>query len=262
MTTPASTQTLVTIAELITRLDELSHGQPCNLAFDGDGTLWSGDVSNDVFLSACRSNWFLEGVRLPLLRILSERNLATEGSIGQLLEGLFLGEQQGTIEEQLLFEIMTWCYAGRSIEELSAYAARTLAALGIEGRVRWAYRPLLDWAMGHGHSCWLVSASPWPIVRVVAKRLGFEEAHIIASRPLVSATGLIEPSMLLPVPYGQQKVIQLNAHASSPRLLAAFGDSAFDLELLGTAELAVAVTPKPELEERLDSLARAVVLKL
>ncbi len=262
MAHPNSTQHLVTIAELVTRLEELSHGEPCNLAFDGDGTLWSGDVSDDVFLSACQSNWLLESVRPLLLSVLNERNLATEGAVGDLLVRLFEAEKQGKLNELLLYEIMTWCYAGRSVTEVAEFANRTLLRLGIESRLRWEYRPLLDWARSHGHACWLVSASPWPIVRVVARRLGFEDHDMIAARPIESASGIIGTTMATPVPYCEQKVIQLNQRRKGTRLLAAFGDSPFDLEMLAEAELAVAVSPKPALANQLNSLEQVVVLML
>jgi len=262
MTTLAAPHPQVSIAELISQLDQLSQGEPSSLAFDGDGTLWSGDVSDDVFTTACRANWFLDAIRPLVTSIAREHGIEGDGTIGEFLLRLFQSEKQGALDEQRLFEIMTWCYAGRSIEEVSGYAARTLAENGLESRLRWQYRPLLDWARSHGHSCWLVTASPWPIVRVAGNRLGFSDDEIIAACPNLSEAGVVEAGMRAPVPYREQKVIQLNARRKQPRLLAAFGDSQFDLNLLAAAELPVAVTPKPALSSRLASLEKAVVLML
>lgn len=262
MPTAALSPPSVTITELIARLDALSNHEPCHLAFDGDGTLWSGDVSDDVFLSACHANWFLDSVRPLLTLILREHGLSSSGPLGRVLERVYQAEKQGTLDEQTLFEIMTWCYAGRSFDEVSAYAERVLTELDIDSRLRREHLPLLDWARSSGHTCWLVTASPWPIVRVVAYRFGFDDDHIIAARPVVSDAGIIEAGMRAPVPYSEQKVVQLSARRNSHRLLAAFGDSRFDIELLASAELAVAVSPKPALLDRLHVLERAVLLML
>jgi phosphatidylglycerophosphatase C len=262
MSTERLAHRLVTVSDLVARLGELSNSEPCSLAFDGDGTLWSGDISDDVFLAACRSNFILESVRPLLLPILCEHGIASHGSAGELAYRLFEAEKCGQLEERLLFEIMTWCYAGRSVAELSEFAERVLLEAGIESRIRDAYRPLLEWAEVSGHTCWLVTASPWPIVRVVASKLGFDGPTIIASCPVESRPGIIGAAMAVPVPYREQKVLQLNARRRPSRLLAAFGDSAFDLDLLRAAEVAVAVHPKPTLECQLEYLDCAVVLNL
>ena len=49
MTIGGPTRRSITITNLAAVLGEMSRGAPCSLAFDGDGTLWSGDVSDDVF---------------------------------------------------------------------------------------------------------------------------------------------------------------------------------------------------------------------
>jgi phosphatidylglycerophosphatase C len=263
MSTERLAHRLLNVSDLVARLEKLSNSESCSLAFDGDGTLWSGDVSDDVFLAACRSNFILDTVRPQLLPILCEHGIATDGTVGELAYRLFEAEKRGQLEERLLFEVMTWCYAGRAVAELSEFANRVLMEAGIESRIRFGYRPLLDWAGASGHSCWLVTASPWPIVRLAATKLGFAGHQIIASRPIESNTGIISASMAAPVPYREQKLLQLNARRNHrSRLLAAFGDSAFDLDLLRAAEIAVAVRPKPSLEDQLESLDHAVVLDL
>lgn len=250
------------IPELIAELEECSQHELCSLAFDGDGTLWSGDVSDDVFHATCRTNWVLDVPIPKLTQLAREHGISTQGTGGELLGRFFEAEKSGQLQERLLFEVMTWCYAGRSVEELSEFAARALTAAGIESRIRTTIRPLLDWARARGHDCWLVTASPWPIVRAVARRLGFEDHRIIASRTREPTAGVIGTEMLDPVPYDEQKVIQLRAQATHARLLAAFGDSYFDLALLGAAELAVAVSPKSRLASHLHTLQRAALLVL
>lgn len=252
----------ITLLELIERLEWLSRGECCNLAFDGDGTLWSGDVSDDVFLRACEDEWFLDSLDPSLCDILSRHGISTAGTTGERARRLFDAEKAGKVGECLLFEFMTWCYSGRSIAELSAYAETVLQQNSIDQRIRGAYHPLLEWARAKGHPYWLVTASPWPIVRVAAQRLGLDESQIIAARPATTAQGLIACSMQGPVPYREQKPALLRLRCRLPRLLAAFGDSPFDIDLLRAAELAVGVTPKPALLEQLANLHQSLIFDM
>ena len=51
-----------------------------------------------------------------------------------------------------------------------------------------------------------------------------------------------------PIPYGPGKVTRLREHLGAERsLYAAFGDNVFDVALLSTARVPVAVRPKPRL---------------
>lgn len=260
-TSPDLSNRSVTIAELMLLLQERADGERCVLAFDGDGTLWSGDVSDDVFLGACESDWLLPGVRPVVAAVLSQHGLSTDGTTSELTYRIFEAEKAGKLDERLLFEAMTWCYAGRSVDELSAYSEKVLSAKGIDSRVRAGYRPLLDWARAAGHTCLIVTASPWPIVRVAASRLGFGDDQIIASCPVESKDGVIGTALAAPLPYREQKVQRLAERRNNMRLLAAFGDSLFDVELLRSAEIRVAVNPKPALLRELDSLEHAFVLR-
>lgn len=258
---PPQLSRLVTIPELVAHLDVRAGTDRCALAFDGDGTLWQGDVSDDVFLAACTSGWILPQLRSILENILSEHGLETTGSASELALRLFEAEKLGRIDERLLFEIMTWCYAGRTADELSAFAERALLDAGLDARIRGDYRRLLEWADFRGHSSWIVTASPWPIVRVAARRLGFADAQVIASCATQTECGVLGPALAAALPYREQKVLRLREKRDGSRLLAAFGDSYFDLELLREAEVAVAVSPKPALERVLASLEHAVVLR-
>jgi phosphatidylglycerophosphatase C len=260
MTNAGSTRRQVTIDELVALLGEHSRSERCSLAFDGDGTLWSGDVSDDVFLAACRAEWLLPQLR-PRFQALLPYGIEVGKTVGQLAASLFQAERQGKLEERLLFEAMTYAYAGRTASEVADFAKLALEQAGLRSRIRHEFRALLDWARTSGHDCWLVTASPWPIVRVAARELGFTDEYIVAARALESDGGIIAPAMAAPLPYREQKVVQVNERRKARRLLAAFGDSPFDFELLSAAEIAVAVSPKPALESRLQSLAHAYVLK-
>lgn len=233
-------------AEVIDRLAEAAGNEPCVLGFDGDGTLWSGDVSDDVFFEACRAEWLLDDARLSIEQALATGALTPASTLGQSALRLHQAHEDGLLPERLLFEAMTYCYAGRTATELTAYAATVLNSLHIEQRIRTHAHQLLDWARKAGHQCYLVTASPGPIVAVPARTLGFDEAHIIASSA-TNSLGLIGYSVERSIPYLEQKVLQLAERCPNRRLLAAFGDSPFDIPMLNAASIAVAVEPKPKL---------------
>lgn len=251
----------ISIHQLISTLDARAGHESCALAFDGDGTLWAGDVSDDVFLAACANGWLLPEVRPVLAEILERHDQATDGSASELALRIFQSEKLGVIEERLVFEMMTWCYAGRTVRELTEFADGILISAGIAERVRQGYRPLLEWAQHRGHACWLVTASPWPIVRVAARRLGFADSRILAARAPVTPSGALEIGLTAPLPYRDQKVHRLAEKIDAGRLLAAFGDSHFDIDMLREAEVPVAVNPKPALELLLQTIPQVVLLE-
>lgn len=243
------------IERLNTRLDS----KPALVAFDADGTLWSGDVSDDVFLSACREEWLLEAALPALSKQAESLHLGASGTASQLGLALFEAQKLGLLQEIDLYAIMTWCYAGRSEGELTEYAKTVLLREGLVGRLRRELSPVLKWARQCNLHCIVVSASPSPIVTWAASHWGFTPNQVIGTHPTIHE-GVIVANVTEPVPFGANKCKLLRRHSKNLRLLASFGDSDFDFELLEGADLAVAVSPKPSLYARLLPLSHAVVL--
>ena len=245
---------LATTAELIQCFATVAETSPGIFAFDGDGTLWSGDVSDDVFFAAADAEWFHEDARAPLTAVLQTCGLNTNGSLGTLARRLYDAQTKHQIEERLLFEAMTYCYTGHTAHEVTSFAAQVLNDRGIMNRFRKDILPILDWATEQGHDCYLVSASPAPIVAVPAKALGFSPTQIIASTA-TDEKGRILDHVIRPIPYLEEKVLQLKERSHHRPLIAAFGDSPFDINLLQIARYAIAVEAKPKLLEALRSRA-------
>jgi phosphoserine phosphatase len=244
---------------LIERLAARLDSKPALLAFDADGTLWSGDVSDDVFLSACREGWLLEAALPALIEQAESLRLDASGTASQLGLALFEAQKLGLLQEIDLYAIMTWCYAGRSICELTEYAKTVLLREGFVGRLRRELSSVLKWARQSNLHCIVVSASPGPIVTWAACHWGFLPNQVIGTHPVIR-NGVIVANISESVPFGANKCKLLRRHSKDLRLLASFGDSDFDFELLECADLAVAVSPKPSLYERLLPLSHAVVL--
>jgi len=244
------------VERLASRLDS----RESLLAFDADGTLWSGDVSDDVFLSACRDEWLLEAARPALSRQVETLGLDASGSASQLGMALFESQKAGSVREVDLYATMAWCYAGYTPAELTAYAAKVLLRENIIKRARQELAQVLKWAAERNVRCFVVSASPTPIVAWAAAQWGFTPDQVIGTTPKVS-NGLIVTEILDDVPFGANKCKLLKRISGDLRWLGCFGDSEFDFEMLESADLAVAVSPKSTLLTRLLPLGHAVILR-
>ena len=252
--------TEVSAAGLIKQLGAAVDERPAVLAFDADGTLWTGDVSDDVFLTACHECWLLDAAVPALKATAQNHGLSSAGSASALALRLFEAWHLGLIQERDLYAAMTVCYAGHQVEKLTQYAADVLLRKNLPHRLRRETQAVFDWAASRHVRCVVVSASPQPIVSWAAARVGFPPECVIGAQ-IALENGVMGAKLAAPVPFGTHKCKLLKRHASGCRILAAFGDSDFDFEMLACAEMAVGVSPKPELQAKLLRLRRAVVLK-
>ncbi|GEM_PF-273965 len=251
--------TEVTTDQLIELLARENLDEAALLAFDADGTLWTGDVSDDVFLCACREAWLLDAALPALRRLASSNGLETWGSPSEVALRLFEANQNGHFDECTLFAMMAWCYAGRTLRELTDYATAVLMREALSDRLRPELKQVLSWARHRHLRCVVVSASPQPIVAWAASLWGFSPEDVIGTTPLVR-DNVIADQLVDRVPFGANKCTVLKRHCFDRPILASFGDSHFDFEMLECAVIPVAVSPKSTLRSRLLRLSRAVVL--
>lgn len=251
------------ILDAATLLDKLAalaaeSAQPV-LAFDGDGTLWSGDVGEDVFHTAVGDRLLREAA-LPALRREAERwGIGADGDANDIAERLFAAYLEQRYPERDACAMMTWCYAGMTRAELVEIAAHALQARGLAERLHRELAPIFEFARSRAIRTVVVSASPQPIVETAAARWHIAQSDIAASRAREDA-GLIAPELAGEVPYADGKPIALQRLLPDADLLAAFGDNAFDVELFLAARVAVAVRPKPALRRRFAEVASLCVL--
>ena len=216
------------------------------LVFDADGTLWFADVGDDAFLAAIERDLLKQDARDALSRAAARYGLETNGSASQIARSLRDAFRVGRLPEHEMFEIMTWCYAGWTPEELADHAEEVLARGQIARRLNSELAPVLEWARRIGLRTAIVSASPRPVVELAARLWGFAREDVVAATAAIRS-GRITSSIAGPLPYGAAKAEAARALIGRRSLLASFGDSAFDLEMLLSARVAVAVSPKPEL---------------
>jgi len=225
------------------------------MAFDGDGTLWSGDVGEDLFRAAMRERYLLEDAREALLaeahRYQIQLGASTDAnSIAGVLLAAYLA---GKYPERETCAMMAWCYAGRTVAEVEQLARDVLEEEDLENRLTPELEPIVDFARSAGVRLVLVSASPRAIVEAAGVFWDFGPTDIAAATPAV-AGGRVLPRMDGAVPYAEAKLSAGRALFGNARWLAAFGDNVFDIDMLTTAEMGVAVRPKPRLQSELAAL--------
>ena len=254
------TARLVTPAQLIAELrPRIETGQPCALAFDADGTLWSGDVGDDVFRFAVVHGRLREAARAALEGEAEARGFQTFADVNDTAKHLFEMYVAKRYPEREMCELMTWCYAGHTLAEMRELVAEALTSTNLALRLHQELRPILEFARGQGVRTIVVSASPRVSVEVAASSWGFAPADIAAGTPRF-VDGVICAEMDGVVPYGATKCSAGRALLADARWLASFGDNVFDLEMLREAELGIAVRPKPALETRLGEVPGALLL--
>lgn len=240
-----------TISEVIARIDEEAASAPDGaLAFDGDGTLWSGDVGEDFFAALIEAERVLRPAHEALAREARAEGLDASGSPTDLARRIHAAYIAGTFPEERVCEIMTWAFAGWRASDVDAFARDVLSAVGLEARLHHEAIRIVEHARTRGLDVYLVSASPRAVVHAAARIVGIEAARIASATEVTDAAGVVLCEVDRPIPYGPGKVKRLRDKLRGRPLLSAFGDNAFDVALLSAARVPIAIRPKARLVDR------------
>ncbi len=253
---------IVSVAEVIALLEEHVAREPGGaIAFDGDGTLWSGDIGEDLFEALLEDGNITEVAHAALAREAEAEKLETSGGGVAIARRIHAGYLAGTFPEERVCEIMTWAFAGWRHEEAELFAEEVLVKVGLEARLHGEAMRVVAWAREHGVATYLVSASPRAVVEQAARRVGIALANVASATEERDSNGVIVASAVRPIPYGTGKVMHLRAKLGARPLYAAFGDNAFDVAMLREARTPVAIRPKPRLVDRAAEVPGLLVLE-
>jgi phosphoserine phosphatase len=233
------------------RIEAIAREKPGGvIATDGDGTLWSGDVGDDLF-HAFLNHGRLESPAVEALRRTArDHDLSDAGPGVEIARRIYAAYLDGAYPEERMCEVMTWCFAGWTRDEVSAFASGVIERGGLLNRLHEEVHEVIERARAAGIVTILVSASPIAVVHQAGLRVGFDEAHLVAARPRYDGDRMLA-DVEAPIPYGPGKMTRLRELVGRDRpLYAAFGDNAFDVPLLAGAGVPVAVRPKPRLRDR------------
>ncbi|MDC3953266.1 HAD family hydrolase [Polyangium jinanense] len=229
------------------------------LAFDADGTLWSGDVGNDLFEALIAEEAVREEARAALIVEARAAGTNEGGSTTDIAQGLYRALTDGTYEEVRAFAMMAWVFAGFALPEAEAFARRVIAARGLDARLHRFLSPVLAWAETEKVPVWVVSASPRWIVEIGVALLGIPAHRVVAMTPRMQDGRIAAELAGRPV-YGNDKPIALREACPGATLLGAFGDSSYDVPMLAASRVPVGVRPKAGLLARAAEVPSLVVV--
>lgn len=200
------------------------------VCFDADGTLWRGDIGEELL------RYLVAEDRLPAH--LGERDLYQRyekiHDADPPAAYAFAVQAMAGLEESTL---VSWC--------------RDFYQRRFAGRLFPFTRPLLAAFSGAGYQPWLVSASPRWIVEAGARALGV--ANVIAVDCEVHA-GRLTPQIKQPVPAGVGKATLIQQRGLEPSFAA--GNGELDLPMLELAATRLVVAP---FDDPGNSLVRAAL---
>ena len=250
----ANTLPLVTTDDAVARLEGLlsEMGRAPSetlLAFDADGTLWSGDVGIDNFEALLERGAVLSAAASTLREEATACGLLIADDPTAQARILYQAYERGAYSEDRAFRMMAYVFAGYRAEEVRRFAAEVARATGLRDRMHREVLPIVAWASRRGVLRYVVSASHAVVVESSIEQMGLPIDGIFAMAQ-IEEQGRFSARIVEPATYGAGKTAALSARVQGKALLGAFGDSGFDLHLLRAARLAVAVRPKPELRAR------------
>ncbi len=251
----------ITVEEVILAIDEARDREPGGaIAFDGDGTLWAGDIGEDFF-GALLEGGVLDFARDALVREAVAENIDASGTAREIAHRIHLAYLAGTFPEERVCEIMTWAAAGRPRAALDRFCAEVIEAVGLRARLHDEAIRVVEHARRVGVEVFLVSASPRAIVQQAAKVVGIDVSNTMAVCETCDEAGIVQCAVQRPIPYGEGKATRLRERLGLERVLyAAFGDNAFDVPMLRAARVPVAIRPKARLLERAAEVPLLAVL--
>jgi phosphoserine phosphatase len=219
------------------------------IAFDADGTLWSGDIGVDTFERMLETRAIRADAGPALAREAAAHGVEAPPEPTEAARALYRAYERGAYPESDAFQMMAWAFAGYTTSQARAFGLDVVEKVGLAARLHAEVLPVLEWAKKDGIPLFVVSASCDIVVRAALERLGIAVTDVFAMSPAVEH-GVVQARVVPPVTYGPGKVEALRGGAHGAPLIGAFGDSAYDLAMLGEAAVPVAVRPKPELRAR------------
>jgi phosphatidylglycerophosphatase C len=219
------------------------------VAFDADGTLWSGDVGDDFFHGVLGEGRIEPDAIVAMQALAAAHHVMVPEGGPKLAAALYDAYREGHVPEASFCEMVAYLCSGWTHSEVEALAAKVIVRGRLPERMHAETAVVLEWLRRERVEAFVVSASPLAAVLAAVQTLGFDADHVLAVTP-VEREGRFSTEVQRPIPYGSGKVTRLSQRIGARPLYAAFGDNVFDIPLLRSAEIPIAVRPKPRLIER------------
>jgi len=242
--------------DLVAILEAYAVEQPGGaLAFDGDGTLWSGDIGEDFFEHFLDRHEPSPRAHRALLeeaeRVhFGQGHAPASSDATAVARALYSAYRKGNFPEERVCEVMTWVCAGWTRTMVDEFANDVLERVDLTRRIHPETLAVVRWAQSLQITTYIVSASPRAVVEQAARRLGIEAAFVVSAKELYDANNEMAAAVARPIPYGEGKVHRLREKLGNATVYAAFGDNAFDIPMLREARVPIAIRPKERLLQR------------
>lgn len=252
----------ISVDELVVRLEKTRQNVASTdvmIALDADGTCWSGDVGNDLFLALVRARAVRRVSHAALVHEAQTFGIAYSDDPTDTAQALFEAHETGKYPEDRCFAMMAWVFAGMTWAEAVDFSANVVKEAQLESRLYRFLDPVFDWARKNNVAIWMVSASPKWMVELGVALFGIPSDHVIGMMPVLE-NGIIQPKLAGVPVYGPNKPLRLRETCPAGTLLGGFGDSSYDVALLQMAHVPVAVRPKPSLLARIQELRNLAII--
>ncbi len=244
------------VRDLVDALTAVPDGYCATVATDADGTLWSTDVGDELFIALGERGDFRGRAR----RVLVERARlyleAVPGDDLALARALIERYRAGAIGIAEMCELEAEAVGERSEEDLGALY--DLVAERVAATVRPEVRALLAALRARGFGVHVVSGSLGDAVARCLARAGIA-CDTVAGAALAREGERVLPTLAGEVPLFEGKVRALSAAGAWPASLG-LGDGGWDVTFLREVFLPVLVHPKAALVEAMRGHPRAVVI--
>jgi phosphoserine phosphatase len=254
---------IVSSPDVLARIDRAIVETPSSggaIAFDGDGTLWSGDVGDDLWADAVAMSVFRAPAAEKMAAEAKAFGVAADPPCDALAHALFEAYQAKRYPEERMYELMAWCFAGWSRSAVRRFCREVLQRRRHEEQLHREALAMVRWAQERGVRVLVVSASPRPMVEEAVAPAHVDSAHVLAATPRWDGEDTMLADVERPIPYGPGKVRAIREAIGDAPLWAAFGDNAFDVPMLQEAHVPVAVRPKDRLRARAAEVPRLIEL--
>jgi len=205
-------------------IDSVLGLEPQVIAFDCDGTLWSGDAGADFMY------WEIEQKLLP-------------EQTSQWLLDRYKDYLAGKVSEDDMCGEMVQVHRGIPVTKIVTAAKKFFEEV-VERRIFPEMQELAHRLIAAGREVWAVSSTnDWVIIEGV-KRFGIPAERVLAAA--VKSMDGVATDQLIQIPSDEGKRRALRK-VLSRKLDTSFGNSIHDVAMLELAEYAFAINPNPDL---------------
>jgi hypothetical protein len=121
--------------DVIARIEEAARAKPGGVvATDCDGTVWSGDVGEDLFEAFVERGRVEAPAADALARAAHSFGIDARGDGVTLVRRAREAYVRGGLDEEKVFELMAWCFAGWSRAEVAAFAREVIERKRVAAR--------------------------------------------------------------------------------------------------------------------------------